>query len=69
MAEPSQQDLLTYVNAAITFYERVTGYQSRRPTVTQVQRLLAICGVNVSQARIRTNLDTVAELEQEESEE
>jgi hypothetical protein len=66
MAEPSPHDLLNYVDAAIAFYERVTGYPGRRPTVTQVQRLLAICGVNVSQAHIRTNLETIAELEQAE---
>ena len=65
VAEPTQEQLLTYIDAAKTFYERVkgTGYA---PTDTQIHAMLAACGVYVALERIKTNRETLCELEQEE---
>jgi hypothetical protein len=64
MAEPTQEELLTYIGTAITFYEGVTG---QLPTDKQIQALLATCGVHVALERISTNVDIIRELEQEDA--
>ena len=67
MEEPTQEQLMNYISAAIDFYERVKG-RGRAPTNTQIHALLAACGVYVALERIRVDRDIVDELEQEESE-
>jgi hypothetical protein len=57
---------LTSIDAAMTFYERVTG---KLPTDKQIQSLLAIAGLHVAFERIKVNRDIIRELEQEEQEE
>jgi hypothetical protein len=66
VAEPTQEQLLTYIDAAMTFYERVkgTGYA---PADTQIHALLAACGVYVALERIKSNRETIRELEQEDT--
>jgi hypothetical protein len=64
MAEPSQVQLLTYIDAAMTFYEQVNG-QGRVPTDRQIHELLAACGVYVAFERIKTNRDVLSELVEE----
>ncbi len=65
MEEPTQEQLLTYIEAAITFYERVKG-EGLTPTDKQIQALLAACDVHVPFERIKVNLDIIRELELEE---
>jgi len=66
MTEPTQEQLLTYIDAAETFYEQITG---ELPTDKQLQSLLAVCGVHVSFERIKANRDILRELEEEEASE
>jgi hypothetical protein len=68
MDEPTQEQLLTYIDAAMTFYERVNG-RGRAPSNKQLHELLAACGVYVAFERIKVNRDILRELEQEENEE
>jgi hypothetical protein len=65
MAEPTQELLLGYIDAAMTFYERITG---KLPTDKQLQVLLAIAGVHVELGLIRTNAEILRMLSSEESE-
>ncbi len=67
MEEPTQEQLINYISAAMDFYERVKG-RGRAPTNTQIHALLAACGVYVALERIKVDRDIVVELEQEESE-
>jgi len=67
MEEPTQEQLMNYISAAMDFYERVKG-RGRAPTNTQIHALLAACGVYVALERIKVDRDIVDELEQEESE-
>ena len=67
MEEPTQEQLVNYISAAMDFYERVKG-RGRAPTNTQIHALLAACGVYVALERIKVDRDIVDELEQEESE-
>ena len=67
MEEPTQEQLINYISAAMDFYERVKG-RGRAPTNTQIHALLAACGVYVALERIKVDRDIVDELEQEESE-
>jgi hypothetical protein len=67
MEEPTQEQLLTYIDAAITFYEQVRG-ADYAPTDKQIQALLAACDVHVPFERIKVNRDILRELEEEESE-
>lgn len=67
MEEPTQEQLMNYISAAMDFYERVKG-RGRAPTNTQIHALLAACGVYVALERIKVDRDSVDELEQEESE-
>ena len=64
MAEPTQEQLLNYIEAAMIFYERVKG-QGRAPTDRQIHELLAACGVYVAFERIKVNRDVLSELEEE----
>ncbi len=54
--EPTQDELLTYIDAAITFYERVAG---KVPTAKRLHTLLLLANVQVDLERIKTNLETV----------
>jgi len=65
MEEPTQKQLLGFIDAAMTFYEQVTG---KLPTDKQIQVLLAIAGVHVALEQIRTNAKALRELNSEESE-
>jgi hypothetical protein len=65
MAEPSQEQLLTYIDAAMTFYQQVKG-QGRASTNKQIQALLATCGIHVTLPCINTNREIIQELEQAE---
>src|ERR1700746_840047 len=65
MEEPTQKQLLGFIDAAMTFYEHVTG---KLPTDKQIQVLLAIAGVHVALEHIRTNAKVLRELSSEESE-
>ena len=67
MEEPTQEQLMNYISAAMDFYERVKG-RGRAPTNTQIHTLLAACGVYVALERIKVDRESVDELEQEESE-
>ena len=67
MEEPTQEQLVNYISAAMDFYERVKG-RGRAPTNTQIHALLAACGVYVALERIKVDRHIVDELEQEESE-
>ena len=67
MEEPTQEQLMNYISAAMDFYERVKG-RGRAPTNTQIHAMLAACGVYVALERIKVDRDIVDELEQEESE-
>ena len=67
MEEPTQEQLMNYISAAMDFYERVKG-RGRAPTNTQIHALLAACGIYVALERIKVDRDIVDELEQEESE-
>ena len=67
MEEPTQEQLINYISAAMDFYERVKG-RGRAPTNTQIHALLAACGIYVALERIKVDRDIVDELEQEESE-
>ena len=67
MEEPTQEQLMNYISAAMDFYERIKG-RGRAPTNTQIHALLAACGVYVALERIKVDRDIVDELEQEESE-
>ena len=67
MEEPTQEQLMNYISAAMDFYERVRG-RGQAPTNKQIHELLAACGVYVALKRIETDRDIVDELEQEESE-
>ena len=67
MEEPTQEQLVNYISAAMDFYERVKG-RGRAPTNTQIHAMLAACGVYVALERIKVDRDIVDELEQEESE-
>ena len=64
MEEPTQKQLLGFIDAAMTFYEQVTG---KLPTDKQIQVLLAIAGVHVAFEHIRTNAKALRELSSEES--
>ena len=66
MAEPTQEELMNYISAAMDYYERVKG-RGRVPTNTQIHAMLAACGVYVALERITVDRDVVDELEQEES--
>ena len=68
MVEPTQEQLLTYIDAAMTFYEKVRG-EGLAPTDRQIHELLAACGVYVAFERIKVNRDIFREMEQEENEE
>ena len=68
MIEPTQEQLLYYIETAMAFYERVKG-PGYAPSNKQIQALLAICGVRVALDRINTNREIIREEEQEESEE
>jgi len=65
MEETTQKQLLGYIDAAMTFYEQVTG---KLPTDKQIQVLLAIAGVHIALESIRTNAKILRELSSEESE-
>ena len=67
MEEPTQEQVLNYIEAAMTFYERIKG-EGLASTDKQIQALLAACDVHVPFERIKVNRDIVRELEQEESE-
>ena len=67
MEEPTQEQLMNYISAAMDFYERVKG-RGRAPTNTQIHALLAACGVYVALERIKVDRDIVDELEHEGSE-
>ena len=67
MEEPTQEQLMNYISAAMDFYERVKG-RGRAPTNTQIHALLAACGIYVALERMKVDRDIVDELEQEESE-
>ena len=67
MEEPTQEQLMNYISAAMDFYERVKG-RGRAPTNTQIHALLAACGIYVALERIKVDRDIVDELEQKESE-
>ena len=67
MEEPTQEQLINYISAAMDFYERVKG-RGYAPTDRQIHALLAACGVYVPFERVKVNRDIVDELEQEESE-
>ena len=67
MEEPTQEQLMNYISAAMDFYERVKG-RGRAPTNTHIHALLAACGIYVALERIKVDRDIVDELEQEESE-
>lgn len=67
MEEPTQEQMMNYISAAIDFYEQVRG-RGRAPTNKQIHELLAACGVYVALKRIETDRAIVDELEQEESE-
>jgi hypothetical protein len=54
MAAPSQEQLLTHIDAAYTFFEQVAGL-GLRPTDEQIQELLMIAGVYVPVERINVN--------------
>ena len=64
MTEPTQEQLLTYIDAAMTFYEKVNG-QGQVPTDRQIHELLAACGVYVAFERIKVNRDVLSELVEE----
>jgi hypothetical protein len=68
MEEPTQEQLMNYISAAMDFYERVKG-RGRAPTNTHIHAMLAACDVYVALERIKVDRDSVDELEQEESEE
>jgi hypothetical protein len=68
MAEPTQEQLINYISAAMNFYERVKG-RGYAPTDKQIQALLAACGVHVPLERINTNREIIRELEQAEEQE
>ena len=68
MAEPTQEQLVNYISAAMDFYERVKG-QGLAPTDKQIQALLAACDVHMPFERIKVNRDILRELEQEEESE
>jgi hypothetical protein len=68
MEEPTQEQLLNYIVAAMDFYERVKG-EGLAPTDKQIQSLLAACDVHVPFERIKVNRDIILELEQEEESE
>jgi hypothetical protein len=68
MEEPTQEQLLNYIEATITFYERVKG-EGLEPTDRQIQALLAACDVHVPFERIKVNHDILRELDQEEESE
>ena len=67
MEEPTQEQLMNYISAAMDFYERVKG-RGLAPTNTQIHALLAACGVYVALERIKVDRDIVDELEHEGSE-
>ena len=64
MTEPTQEQLLTYIDAAMTFYEKVNG-QGQVPTDRQIHELLAACSVYVAFERIKVNRDVLSELVEE----
>jgi hypothetical protein len=66
MEEPTQEQLLNYISAAMTFYKRVKG-RGRAPTNKQIQAMLAACDVRVALGRIETNREIIQELEREET--
>ena len=68
MEEPTQEQLLNYIVAAMDFYERIKG-EGEAPTDKQIQALLAACDVHVPFERIKVNRDIIRELEQEEESE
>lgn len=59
MADLSQEELVTYIDAATTFFETVAG---KLPTPKQVQALLAIASIHETLERIKQNVDIVLEL-------
>jgi hypothetical protein len=66
MVELTQEQLLTCIDAAYTFFDRVTGHV---PTTKQVQALLAVAGIHETLESIKTNTHIVLELNlKEESE-
>ena len=67
MEEPTEEQLLNSIVAAIDFYERIKG-EGETPIDKQVQLLLAACDVHVPFERVKVSRDMVRELEQEESE-
>ena len=67
MEEPTQAQLMSYIAAAMDFYERIKG-RGYAPTNTQIHTMLAACGVYVALERIKVDRDSVDELEQEKSE-
>ena len=67
MEEPTQEQLMNYISAAMDFYERVKG-RGYAPTNTHIHAMLAACGVYVALERIKVDRDSVDELEQEEGE-
>ena len=68
MEEPTQEQLLNYIVAAIDFYELIKG-DGEAPTDKQIQVLLAACDVHVPFEYIKVNRDILRELEQEEESE
>lgn len=52
MEEPTQEQWMNYIAAAIDFYERVKG-RGYAPTNTQMHAMLAACGVYVALERIK----------------
>jgi hypothetical protein len=68
MEEPTQEQLMNSISAAMDFYERVKG-RGRAPTNTHIHAMLAACGVYVALGRIEADRDILHELEQEENEE
>jgi hypothetical protein len=68
MEEPTQEQLLNYIVAAIDFYERIRG-EGLAPTDKHIQALFAACDVHVPFERIKVKRDLLRELEQEEESE
>ncbi len=66
MSELKQEQLMTYIDAAFTFYECIN--KGRLPTVKQTQKLLEVAGIHETLERIKVCGDIVRELNQGEEE-
>jgi hypothetical protein len=61
MEEPTSEQLLNYIDAAVNLYERVHD-RSRIPTRKQIQRILQSVGVTVPLDRISASLEDLQAL-------